>query len=161
MRMSERPCRCHPIPARTPVRQRAQPQGTPRGHSCVRPNSYTSGTDQFVARIPSSVVDSPALSYTLERFTTVSGTHLSKTTGVIDIETFDEFFQNQHKHSTDVYPHASALQLTVRCEFLVPVFWGLGTVVFRVVGTGLGRRGRLGCLLYSSSSIGAVALRMS
>ena len=24
----------------------------------------------------------------------------------------------------------------VRCEFLVPVFWGLGTVVFRVVGTG-------------------------
>ena len=26
--------------------------------------------------------------------------------------------------------------LDVRCEFLVPVFWGLGTVVFRVVGTG-------------------------
>ena len=26
--------------------------------------------------------------------------------------------------------------ITVRCEFLVPVFWGLGTVVFRVVGTG-------------------------
>ena len=29
---------------------------------------------------------------------------------------------------------------SVRCEFLVPVFWGLGTVVFRVVGTGTGRR---------------------
>ena len=27
-------------------------------------------------------------------------------------------------------------QYGVRCEFLVPVFWGLGTVVFRVVGTG-------------------------
>ena len=26
----------------------------------------------------------------------------------------------------------------VRCEFLVPVFWGPGTVVFWVVGTGAG-----------------------
>lgn len=44
---------------------------------------------------------------------------------------------------------------------MVPVFWGLGTAVFWVDGTAAGRRSRLGCLLYSSGSIGEVALRMS
>ncbi|MER0027504.1 MFS transporter [Corynebacterium sp. KPL4043] len=32
----------------------------------------------------------------------------------------------------------------VRCEFLVPVFWGLGTAVFWVVGTGAARLSRPG-----------------
>lgn len=51
----------------------------------------------------------------------------------------------------------------VRCEFLVPVFWGLGTVVFRVVGTGprgtsaravsLSRLGWSGRWLYACRSL--------
>lgn len=53
--------------------------------------------------------------------------------------------------------------LAVRCEFLVPVFWGLGTVVFRVVGTGprgtsaravsLSRLGWSGRWLYACRSL--------
>ncbi|WP_220702665.1 hypothetical protein, partial [Corynebacterium macginleyi] len=43
---------------------------------------------------------------------------------------------------------------SVRCEFLVPVFWGLGTGAFWVVGTGPGRRCRPGFFVYSSGSIG-------
>ena len=53
--------------------------------------------------------------------------------------------------------------LNVRCEFLVPVFWGLGTVVFRVVGTGprgtsaravsLSRLGWSGRWLYACRSL--------
>ena len=57
--------------------------------------------------------------------------------------------------------HKYAISPAVRRGFLVPVFREPGTAVFRVVGTGPGRRSRPGCLLYSSGSIGAVALRMS
>ena len=49
----------------------------------------------------------------------------------------------------------------VRCEFLVPVFWGLGTAVFWVVGTGVARLSRPGFLHYLSGPIGEVALRMA
>ena len=54
-------------------------------------------------------------------------------------------------------------EVDVRCEFLVPVFWGLGTVVFRVVGTGprgtsaravsLSRLGWSGRWLYACRSL--------
>ena len=58
---------------------------------------------------------------------------------------------------------ADITYVRVRCEFLVPVFWGLGTVVFRVVGTGprgtsaravsLSRLGWSGRWLYACRSL--------
>ena len=59
--------------------------------------------------------------------------------------------------------HSWIKKYGVRCEFLVPVFWGLGTVVFRVVGTGprgtsaravsLSRLGWSGRWLYACRSL--------
>lgn len=64
---------------------------------------------------------------------------------VKDIEEAQEVFRRLGLKNTSLFGDhfviaqdsgGKIIGAAVRCEFLVPVFWGLGTVVFRVVGTG-------------------------